>query len=155
MASRQVAYTILHELAPREVYLASSVTLRAVSSYLTFSPSPPNAERWKFQCLKLKFQTSTNVLIFKHCDLFVFWRLLFEISPALRAGGSLFSVALSVSVSFLIKSLCYARRIAERGTCRCPDFPPNYIAITERLPDFPKSKYGFDQDYKRTNKGIS
>ena len=40
MASRQVAYTILHELAPREVYRASSVALRAVSSYLTFSPSP-------------------------------------------------------------------------------------------------------------------
>jgi len=38
IASRQAAYTILHELAPREVYRASSVALGAVSSYLTFSP---------------------------------------------------------------------------------------------------------------------
>ena len=40
MASRLVAYTILHELAPREVYRASLVALGAVSSYLTFSPLP-------------------------------------------------------------------------------------------------------------------
>ena len=30
----------LHEFAPHEVYLAFNVTIKAVSSYLTFSPLP-------------------------------------------------------------------------------------------------------------------
>ncbi len=54
MASRQAAHTILHELAPREVYHASSVTLRAVSSYLTFSPLPPTQSVGKYQYFKFQ-----------------------------------------------------------------------------------------------------
>lgn len=51
MALRQVAHTILHELAPREVYRAPSVAFGAVSSYLTFSPLLRyQSERFVFCC---------------------------------------------------------------------------------------------------------
>ena len=42
-----------------------------------------------------------------------------------RSG--LFSVALSVSLTLPLTILCFARKIAERGTCWCPDFPPHLL----------------------------